>query len=57
MSQPEPQQPVVELWVDDQPDGSQTVLLAGQARDGDQFFASFFQPRTASDQEDTNDVW
>jgi hypothetical protein len=44
--------PVVEIWVDDNDDGSQSVFITGERPDGQRFFGSFFQPTI--DQEDSD---
>lgn len=36
--------PVVEIWVDDHDDGSQSVFVTGERSDGQRFFGSFYQP-------------
>ena len=50
--------PVVELWIDDHPDGLQSVFVTGEDSDGDRFFASFFQPTIGhTDEEGVDRVW
>ena len=50
--------PVVELWIDDHPDGSQSVFVTGEDSDGDRFFGSFFQPTIGNtDEEGVDGVW
>lgn len=43
--------PVIEIWVDDHDDGSQSVFLTGERSDGQRFFGSFFQPTLDHDQD------
>ena len=42
---------VVEIWVDDNDDGSQSVFITGERSDGQRFFGSFFQPTIGHDRE------
>ena len=52
----DPLGPVVELWIDDHADGSQSILLTGHTASGDAFTTSFFQPPTNDPEEGTDCV-